>query len=394
MNLLSRLAHVLVFFILVFLPNIVSTAPHTINLKTTISEENKIFEGYKRVEVTLYDGDSDTLWKEIHKDVLFDSGSCELELGSISPISSTLIRLSSPNFRLKIDGIESIVTFSPSAAPFALDIPSLWDKSLLGSPPPTEFNDGVIHSDWIITSGEGGVDAELVRNAVSEMVSGNTALGLTVSTAGSPLKLNFDVADPTIRLVGDIIGSGVMSNLGNTDLATAYNTVVPVTKGGTGFAAQAGQGYEALPSLSDNRLSRYSNGNAGLKITGDLWVTGEAYIEGSIVNPGTPSDRRLKDTIRPLTEVSKRLKDIQGLRYHWNTTAITQLQLPKSEQIGVLAQDVEKVFPELISIGPLGYKRVNYELLTAILIQAHHEQEKRLLELESRLTRLEEKASQ
>ena len=49
-----------------------------------------------------------------------------------------------------------------------------------------------------------------------------------------------------------------------------------------------------------------------------------------------------------------------------------------AEQVGVLAQEVEKVYPELVSTGPDGFKSVNYAQLTPVLIEAMKEQQQQI----------------
>jgi hypothetical protein len=60
----------------------------------------------------------------------------------------------------------------------------------------------------------------------------------------------------------------------------------------------------------------------------------------------------------------------------------------KKQKIGVLAQDIEKVFPELVSESK-GVKSVNYQGLVPVLINALKEQDSKMKEQESRIERLE-----
>jgi len=59
------------------------------------------------------------------------------------------------------------------------------------------------------------------------------------------------------------------------------------------------------------------------------------------------------------------------------------MQLTNKPQIGVIAQEVEKVFPELIAEDENGYKAVGYEKFTPVLIEAIKEQQLKIDELEN-----------
>jgi len=63
------------------------------------------------------------------------------------------------------------------------------------------------------------------------------------------------------------------------------------------------------------------------------------------------------------------------------------------QKIGVLAQDIEKVFPELVSETD-GIKSVNYQGLVPVLINALKEQEAKFEEQQKRLERLEQLVAQ
>lgn len=79
------------------------------------------------------------------------------------------------------------------------------------------------------------------------------------------------------------------------------------------------------------------------------------------------SDRRLKEDIRPLSGALDRVSQLQGVRYSWKDKET----LGTRPQIGLLAQDLEKVYPELVFTDPdSGLKAVDYAHLVAPLIEA------------------------
>ena len=90
------------------------------------------------------------------------------------------------------------------------------------------------------------------------------------------------------------------------------------------------------------------------------------------------SDQRLKQDIRPLTGALAAVLALRGVRYTWNALGVQRGGTAGAEQVGVLAQEVEKVFPELVTTGPDGYKAVNYAQLTPVLIEALKQQQAQL----------------
>jgi endosialidase-like protein len=111
-------------------------------------------------------------------------------------------------------------------------------------------------------------------------------------------------------------------------------------------------------------------------------------------NPNIGSDRRLKKNISPLTGVLQKIAAVNAVEFH---------RVPLSpdgprtcgREIGVIAQEVEALFPELVkSMGPEGYKGVDYGGLTAVLLQAIRELLERVQMLEARFTTVRDDRTQ
>lgn len=89
----------------------------------------------------------------------------------------------------------------------------------------------------------------------------------------------------------------------------------------------------------------------------------------------TFSDERLKKDFSSILSPLEKLEHIGGYYYFWKKGSDT------SRQLGVKAQEVEKVFPEIVSTGGDGYKSVDYGKLGAVLIEAIKELSHKLDEL-------------
>jgi endosialidase-like protein len=84
-----------------------------------------------------------------------------------------------------------------------------------------------------------------------------------------------------------------------------------------------------------------------------------------------------------------KLARIRGVTWQWNDKAADVGLAPGTYDAGVVAQEVEAVFPELIVTSPEGYKKVNYTGLIGVLVEAVKELKSRNEALEKRVSELE-----
>jgi len=79
----------------------------------------------------------------------------------------------------------------------------------------------------------------------------------------------------------------------------------------------------------------------------------------------------------------RRIRSLHGVRWRWR--ADVPADVSATPAIGVIAQDVEVVFPELVRTDARGFKTVHYPGLIAPLIEAVKELDERLKAVEARL---------
>ncbi|WP_201981567.1 tail fiber domain-containing protein [Hymenobacter rubidus] len=102
----------------------------------------------------------------------------------------------------------------------------------------------------------------------------------------------------------------------------------------------------------------------------------------------TNSDARFKTHVRPIGAALASVLALRGVRYDWNALGIRRGGKAGAGQVGVIAQELEKVYPELVSTGADGYKAVNYAQLTPVLIEALKEQQAQIEALKQQNTAL------
>jgi len=128
-----------------------------------------------------------------------------------------------------------------------------------------------------------------------------------------------------------------------------------------------------------------------VRINGDLDVTG-GYTK--------ISDIQLKTNLIPFESGLEKILLLTTYYFHWNDEAIKNFKLKNKQQIGLNAQDVEKIFPEFVSKDSNGYKSIDYLKLTPVFVEAIKEQQQKINQLEKenaslikRLDRIEEMLS-
>ena len=120
----------------------------------------------------------------------------------------------------------------------------------------------------------------------------------------------------------------------------------------------------------------YDNGtNVGI---GTSSPTYKLHVIGRIKtdNVNETSDTRLKKDVVTISNSLTKIQQSRGVYFKWRTDEFKERNFDTTLQIGVIAQEIEKIFPEVVSTDVDGYKSVEYSKLVAVLIEAIKEQQK------------------
>jgi len=104
------------------------------------------------------------------------------------------------------------------------------------------------------------------------------------------------------------------------------------------------------------------------------------------------SDERLKENIKEIENPIEKVKQIRGVEFDWKD-GYEDIHINTGHDVGVIAQDVEKVVPELVENRENGYKGVKYDRLVGLLIEGMKEQQKQIEELQSEIKELKDGSS-
>ena len=144
--------------------------------------------------------------------------------------------------------------------------------------------------------------------------------------------------------------------------------------------------YIADSTANENRLVIIPNGNIGIgDTTPEEKLTVNGVVKAASFTP--PSDIRLKENIQPVGSALDKIMKLKGVTFIWKEN--------KEKGMGVIAQDVEEVFPEIVRTGKeSGMKGVNYDSLIAPLIESVKELKAENDALKLRIEALENKLNQ
>ncbi|MDT8401770.1 MAG: tail fiber domain-containing protein [Bacteroidales bacterium] len=105
-----------------------------------------------------------------------------------------------------------------------------------------------------------------------------------------------------------------------------------------------------------------------------LYVQGNAYSTGS----WNTSDARLKKNISEIDNPLGKLMKTRGTIFEFRTDEYEDYNFAEGTQFGFIAQELEHIFPELVNTDNKGYKSVNYNGMTPILVEAIKEQQRQI----------------
>jgi len=161
--------------------------------------------------------------------------------------------------------------------------------------------------------------------------------------------------------------SGFLTSISSSQVTSAlgftpYNNTNP-----NGYTSNSGD--ITAVTVSNGISGGGTSGSVGVSMsgtyTGDFRVTGEISATADVVAYYS-SDERLKDNVKVIENASDKVAQLRGVEFDWNDKQSTY----EGHDVGVIAQDVEKVLPELVQTRDDGYKAVKYEKIVGLLIEA------------------------
>jgi hypothetical protein len=200
------------------------------------------------------------------------------------------------------------------------------------------------------------------------------------------------------------IGDSIIGDMATGDITVSGTAALTLPTGTTAQQPTATNGMIRY-NTDNNKFEAYENGAWANMIGGggsSLWTagggddiyynTGTPQVGIGTVSPTSPlevvgnietttltynSDEKWKKNIETLPNSLERILALRGVNYDWRIDEFADKKFPEGKQVGLIAQEVEEVFPELVRDAGDG-KSVNYAGMVAPLIEAIKEQQKQI----------------
>ncbi len=192
--------------------------------------------------------------------------------------------------------------------------------------------------------------------------TGNVGIGTTSPSGGA-------IGGKVVHLVNS--GGTASFRVDRSDSSTT-GTISLIDTNSTIGLYGTGQKPMAFSTNSTERMRLTSNG--------------DLHVDADIIGFSTTiSDQRLKEKIITIDGALDKVKNLRGVSYYWNSG-----NKKGKKDLGVIAQEVEKVLPEIVVekkmeyFGDKNYKTVDYEKLTAVLIESVKELSAKVEALENK----------
>jgi hypothetical protein len=223
----------------------------------------------------------------------------------------------------------------------------------------------------------------------SAIISGSLTISGNINIAGATnFTSNVSGGNISMTTVTATNISGTLTTAAQPNI-TSVGTLTTLNVSGTAFsgAVQTGNiaanNVTASNNINASTFSGTSISVGSIAVSGTSTFTGVSTFDNNLTVNGElrcvndivaffSSDARLKTNISTLENTLDKLETVKGVSFNWNQLAQDNGK-DNTKQIGIIAQDLETVFPELVHTKDDGYKTVDYIKLTAVLLQAVNE---------------------
>lgn len=212
-----------------------------------------------------------------------------------------------------------------------------------------------------------------------------------------------DFASKYLKVNGNFSANDQTASNDNPGVLGLHNVTQNWGIGVKGLGGYIGvSGESTLAGGSGYRIGVYGYASGGASNYAG-YFNGNVYVNGTVTET---SDRSLKKNILPISGSLEKVLELKGVTYEWKSQEelslfnsgkgelkkeidLQRFDFPKGIQLGVIAQDVEKVAPELVHTDANGIKSVDYIKIIPLLIEAIKDQQN-IIESQSRkITELE-----
>ncbi len=179
------------------------------------------------------------------------------------------------------------------------------------------------------------------------------------------------------------VGTG-LTGWNNINYSAVFDVIIQSQSGDLVFPTFASAtGVSSIGISTEGVVYSPNSGNLGIGTTNPssrLTISGDVNVTGIITanDFNSASDIKLKDNVKTIEDPINKIIKIDGVSFDWKNNS--------KPSMGVIAQNIEKVLPELVTDGDT--KTVNYNGITGLLIECIKSQQKQIDDLNQRIDNL------
>jgi hypothetical protein len=212
------------------------------------------------------------------------------------------------------------------------------------------------------TSGQAGLSERL-------LIKDNGNIGIGFSNPQNPLSFPASLTKKISLYPGPTGDVGMSVAGGDYRLYTDYS------------GGKISFGFDDFTNGFTSRAYVPANGTNALVVQGNLLVNSTTYL----------SDARFKKKVAPLHQSLEKILKLKGVQYEMMAEEFPDRNFISGNQIGLIAQEVEAIVPEVVSTATDGYKSVDYAKLVPLLIEGMKQQQIEIEQLKTEVNRLKRK---
>jgi hypothetical protein len=267
--------------------------------------------------------------------------------------------------------------------------------------------------DIAITSSGTGNRTGFIAQISSSATNVNDIRGVDAQVSGTGTGAHYGIRGEAFStstgvnrgVYGNVTGTGTGDKYAVYGLAEGTGVTKYGVRGEVSGAGTSNIGVFGTANGATNNYGVYGASSVGPSSYA-VYAAGNIYATGNIDNTSHvfgPSDRKLKRNISPMRPALHQIMKLNPSTYYFRKEEFPSMNFPEGLQYGLIAQEVEEIFPELVgqtvNPGPIdeqgkstgestAYKSLDYISLIPILIKGMQEQQAEILELESEVEKL------
>jgi predicted RecA/RadA family phage recombinase len=235
-------------------------------------------------------------------------------------------------------------------------------------------------------------DARIAAATTDDLSEGSNNLYYTEARDNSNFdfklttKSTSDLTEGANQYFTDARADARITNAGSANWNTAFGWG---NHASAGYITSSGTATNFSSTTQNSQFNSIGVGTAASTTAGEIRATNDVTAYYS-------SDRSLKENVINITNALEKVKQIRGVEFDWTQEYIDAKggedgYFTRKHDVGVIAQEVEEVLPEVVGTREDGIKAVKYDRMVGLLIEAIKEQQSQIDELKQTVNNLTNK---